>query len=160
LAVFATVAGIATSLGLGTLQINSGLSYIFNIENTIRSQVIIIVITTVIFIWTAVSGIDKGMKILSDINLATAALVTVVVLLIGPTIQIINGFVGGLGNYLQNIFADSMNISAYGDNTWAGKWTIFYWAWWIAWAPFVGMFIARISKGRTIREVVLGVCLI
>jgi glycine betaine transporter len=157
LAVFATVAGIATSLGLGTLQINSGLSYIFNIENTIRSQLIIIAITTVIFIWTAVSGIDKGMKILSDINLATAAIVTVVVLLIGPTIQIINGFVGGLGGYLQNIFADSMNISAYGDNTWAGKWTIFYWAWWIAWAPFVGTFIARISKGRTIREFVFGV---
>lgn len=157
LAVFATVAGIATSLGLGTLQINSGLNYIFGIENTLRSQLIIIVLTTIVYIWTAVSGIDRGMKVLSDINLGTAAAVTVLVLLIGPTMEIINGFVGGLGGYIQNIFADSMNISAYGDNTWAGKWTIFYWAWWIAWAPFVGTFIARISKGRTIREFVFGV---
>ena len=159
LAVFATIAGIATSLGLGTLQINSGLSYLFEIDNNIKTQLIIIVITTVIFIWTAISGIDKAMKILSDINLITAVLITLAVLLIGPTLKMVNSFVSSFGDYTQNIIFDSLNISPYGDNTWAGKWTIFYWAWWIAWAPFVGTFIARISRGRTIREFVFGVML-
>lgn len=157
LAAFATIAGIATSLGLGTLQINSGLSYLFGIPNNIISQVVIIAVTTVIFIWTAVSGIDKGMKILSDINLLTAGVLALVALLIGPTLEIVNTFVSSLGNYTQNIMFDSLNVSAYGDNSWVSSWTVFYWAWWIAWAPFVGTFIARISRGRTIREFVIGV---
>ncbi|UPA31643.1 BCCT family transporter [Terrisporobacter glycolicus] len=157
LAAFATIAGIATSLGLGTLQINSGLNYLFGIPNNILSQVIIIAVTTVIFIWTAVSGIDKGMKILSDINLLTAGILAIVALLIGPTLEIVNTFVSSLGSYTQNIMFDSLNVSAYGDNSWLSSWTVFYWAWWIAWAPFVGTFIARISRGRTIREFILGV---
>lgn len=157
LAAFATIAGIATSLGLGTLQINSGLSYLFGIPNNTLSQVIIIAITTVIFIWTAVSGIDKGMKILSDINLLAAAILAIVALLIGPTLEIVNTFVSSLGSYTQNIMYDSLNVSTYGDNSWLSSWTVFYWAWWIAWAPFVGTFIARISRGRTIREFILGV---
>jgi glycine betaine transporter len=157
LAVFATIAGIATSLGLGTMQINSGLSYLFKIPNTIITQVIIIAIITVIFIATAVSGVDKGIKKISDLNLILALIVTVLAFLVGPTLEIINNFVSSLGQYSQNILADSMAISAYNDNTWINSWTIFYWAWWIAWAPFVGTFIARISKGRTIREFILGV---
>ena len=159
LAVFATVAGIATSLGLGTLQINSGLNYLFKIDNTMTTQIIIIAIATFIFIWTSVSGIDKAMKTLSDINLVTAIILSLVVLLIGPTIKIVNTFVSSFGGYIQNIIYDSTNISPYGSNTWINKWTTFYWAWWIAWAPFVGTFIARISRGRTIREFVLGVML-
>lgn len=157
LAAFATIAGIATSLGLGTLQINSGLSYLFGLPNNSMTQLSIIAITTLVFIWTAVSGIDKGMKILSDINLLTASLLTLAALLVGPTLNIINTFVSTFGNYTQNIIVDSMNISVYGDNSWLSSWTVFYWAWWIAWAPFVGTFIARISKGRTIREFILGV---
>lgn len=157
LAVFATIAGIATSLGLGTMQINSGLNYLFNIPNNSITQIIIIIITTFIFIATAVSGVDKGIKKVSDINLILAIIVTVAAFLVGPTLKIINSFTVSLGNYSQNILSDSLSIGAYSDNTWANKWTVFYWAWWIAWAPFVGTFIARISKGRTIKEFILGV---
>lgn len=159
LASFATIAGVATSLGLGVLQINGGLNYLFGIPNNVLSQVIIIAIITVIVIWTAVSGLDKGMKILSDINLSTAVILTIVALLIGPTLKIANTFISSLGSYVQNIVFDSLNISTYGDNSWLNSWTVFYWAWWIAWAPFVGTFIARISRGRTIREFIFGVIL-
>lgn len=157
LAVFATIAGIATSLGLGTMQINSGLSYLFNIPNNPVTQIIIIAITTFVFIATAVSGVDKGIKRISDLNLILALMVTVAAFLVGPTLKIINSFTNSLGGYTQNILSDSLAIGAYSDNTWTNKWTVFYWAWWIAWAPFVGTFIARISKGRTIREFILGV---
>lgn len=157
LAVFATVAGVATSLGLGTLQINSGLNYLFNIPETSLVQMIIIVVITVITIYTAVSGIDKGIKILGDINLYLACGLLVLVLVLGPTLPIINNFTNGLGLYINDFFKDSLNISAFGDNTWINNWRIFYWAWWIAWAPFVGSFIARISKGRTVREFIGGV---
>lgn len=157
LAVFATIAGIATSLGLGTMQINSGLSYLFNIPNNAITQIIIIAITTFVFIATAVSGVDKGIKKVSDLNLILALIVTAAAFLVGPTLEIINSFTNSLGNYAQDILSDSLAIGAYSDNTWTNKWTIFYWAWWIAWAPFVGTFIARISKGRTIREFILGV---
>ncbi len=157
LAVFATIAGIATSLGLGTMQINSGLSYLFNIPNNAVTQIIIIAITTFVFIATAVSGVDKGIKAVSDLNLILALIVTVAAFLVGPTLEIINSFTNSLGNYAQDILSDSLAIGAYSDNTWTNKWTVFYWAWWIAWAPFVGTFIARISRGRTIREFILGV---
>lgn len=157
LAVFATIAGIATSLGLGTMQINSGLSYLFNMPNNAVTQIIIIAIATFVFIATAVSGVDKGIKAVSDLNLILALIVTVAAFLVGPTLEIINSFTNSLGNYAQYILSDSLAIGAYSDNTWTNKWTVFYWAWWIAWAPFVGTFIARISRGRTIREFILGV---
>lgn len=157
LAVFATIAGIATSLGLGTMQINSGLSYLFNVPNNAITQIIIIAITTFVFIATAVSGVDKGIKKVSDLNLILALIVTAAAFLVGPTLEIINSFTNSLGSYAQNILSDSLAIGAYSDNTWTNKWTVFYWAWWIAWAPFVGTFIARISKGRTIREFIVGV---
>jgi len=118
---------------------------------------IIIVVITVITIYTAVSGIDKGIKILGDINLYLACGLLVLVLVLGPTLPIINNFTNGLGLYINDFFKDSLNISAFGDNTWINNWRIFYWAWWIAWAPFVGSFIARISKGRTVREFIGGV---
>ncbi len=157
LAVFATVAGVATSLGLGTMQINSGLNKVFGIPATPMVQVIIIVIITVIFIWTAVAGIEKGISLLGDINLYLAAALLAVSFLVGPKLLTLNTFTEGMGAYIQNFIADSLHLNLLGDNGWINGWTIFYWAWWIAWAPFVGSFIARISRGRTFKEFILGV---
>ena len=157
LAVFATIAGVATSLGLGTLQINSGLNYLFNIPETTIVQLAIILVITILYIWTAVSGIDKGIKLLGDINLILAFGLLLLVFIFGPTLKIMNSFVNGIGQYINGFITDSLHIEAFGDNSWLNSWTIFYWAWWIAWAPFVGTFIARISKGRTIREFIGGV---
>ena len=156
-AVFATVAGIATSLGQGTLQINSGLNYLFDIPTTRLVQIIIIVGLTIIYTWTAVSGIDKGIKLLSDINLYLAIALLLGAFLVGPKIMSLNIFTNSFGGYINNIVSESFSINPFGDNSWLGSWTIFYWSWWIAWGPFVGTFIARISKGRTIKEFVLGV---
>ncbi|AOT71606.1 glycine betaine uptake BCCT transporter [Geosporobacter ferrireducens] len=160
LAIFATVAGVATSLGLGTLQINSGLSHLFGVPNHIPIQISIIAIITIMFMLSAVTGIDKGIKWLSNINLSLAALLMLLGVLIGPSAMIINVFTNGLGLYLGDLIRDSFYVEAFGDSSWLGGWTIFYWAWWIAWAPFVGTFIARISKGRTIREFIAGVLLL
>ncbi len=157
LAVFATVAGVATSLGLGTLQINSGLNFLFNLPETIVVQIVIILIITVLYIGTAVSGIEKGIKTLGDINLILAFGLLLLTFLIGPTLKIINSITNGFGDYLNNFISSSLHVEPFGDNSWLKGWTIFYWAWWIAWAPFVGTFIARISKGRTIREFIFGV---
>lgn len=159
LAVFATVAGVATSLGMGTLQINSGLETVFGLPNTQITQVLIIIVITVIFIWTAVSGIDKGIKALGDINLALAGGLLLLAFFVGPKLEIVQNFTNGFGMYLNDFIYDSLHVEAFGDNAWVNGWTVFYWAWWIAWAPFVGSFIARISKGRTIREFIIGVIL-
>ncbi|KXZ40484.1 glycine betaine transporter [Alkalithermobacter thermoalcaliphilus JW-YL-7 = DSM 7308] len=160
LAIFATVAGVATSLGLGTLQINSGLNYLFNIPTNTLVQIIIIAIVTVLFMVSAITGLDKGIKWLSNINLSLASILMILALILGPTVKIINTFTNGLGMYLNDFIVDSLNINPFGDNSWIGGWRIFYWAWWIAWAPFVGTFIARISKGRTIKEFIIGVTLV
>ncbi len=157
LAVFATVAGVATSLGLGAYQINSGLNFLFGIPENNMTLILIVGIVTVIFIATAVSGLDKGIKILSDLNVRIAALIMVALILVGPTIQILKTLIEGMGLYVQNLPQNSLQIGAFGDSDWYGGWTIFYWAWWIAWAPFTASFIARISRGRTIREFVAGV---
>ncbi|HYE82121.1 MAG TPA: BCCT family transporter [Clostridia bacterium] len=159
LAIFATVAGVATSLGIGTLQINSGLNYMFGLPTTTIVQLGIISVITVIYIWTAVSGIEKGIKLLSDTNLVFAFAILVLSIIVGPKIKMINSLTNGIGMYFDQFIYDSFHIEAFGDNGWIGGWTIFYWAWWIAWAPFVGTFIARISKGRTIKEFVIGVIL-
>lgn len=156
-AIFATVAGIATSLGQGTLQINSGLNYLFGIPTNLMVQIIIIVGLTIVYTWTAVSGIDKGIAKLSDLNLLLAVLILVGAFLIGPKIMSLNIFTNSFGDYVNNFVSESFAINPFGDNSWLGSWTIFYWSWWIAWGPFVGTFIARISKGRTIKEFVLGV---
>lgn len=159
LAIFATVAGVTTSLGLGVLQINSGINYLFGIPSTLIIQIIIIGVITVIYIWSAVAGIEKGIKVVSDANLYIAFVLMVAAVIVGPKIEIVNSFANGIGNYIGSFFQDSLKISTYGDNSWVQNWRIFYWAWWIAWAPFVGTFIARISKGRTIRQFVAGVVL-
>ncbi len=159
LAIFATVAGITTSLGLGVLQINSGINYLFGIPKTLFVQIIIIVVFSVIYIWSAVAGIEKGIKVVSDVNLYLAFAIMVLAVIVGPRLAMIDSFVNGLGQYIGNFIGDSMYTNTYGDNSWVNAWRIFYWAWWIAWAPFVGAFIARISRGRTIKEFVFGVVL-
>jgi glycine betaine transporter len=157
LAIFATVAGVATSLGLGTLQINSGLNFLFNVPENTFVQLAIISVITVLFIWTAISGIGKGIKLLGDINLVLAVTLLLLVIILGPTVTFVNSFTNGLGQYLNGFITDSLHLEPFGDNSWIYGWTVFYWAWWIAWAPFVGTFIARISKGSTIREFIGGV---
>lgn len=160
LAVFATVAGVVTSLGLGTLQISAGLNTLFGIPKTLTVEIIIILVVSVIYIFSAVSGIDKGIAIISDTNIYVAMGLLAVCFIVGPKVEILNTFVNGMGDYIAHFFSTALEINSYSSNEWLGGWRLFYWAWFIAWAPFVGVFVARISKGRTIREFVLGVCLV
>lgn len=157
LAIIATVFGVATSLGLGALQINGGLSHVLNIPNSFTTQIIIISIVTVLYLISATTGLNKGIRYLSNINLTIAALLLLFVILFGPTLFIIDNFTATIGRYLGNLIPMSFRLTPFIGNEWIGSWTLFYWAWWIAWAPFVGTFIARVSKGRTIQEFVLGV---
>ncbi|OYD08269.1 glycine betaine uptake BCCT transporter [Paludifilum halophilum] len=161
LAVFATVFGVATSLGLGAAQISGGLSFLSDgIENTLTTQLIIIAVVTVLFMISAWSGLNKGIKYLSNMNIILATLLMLFVLFAGPTQFMLNFFTTTIGNYLQELPHMSLQVSPFNDTQqaeWKQSWTIFYWAWWIAWAPFVGTFIARVSRGRTIREFVIGV---
>ena len=160
LAVFITIIGVAASLGLGTMEIGGGLQYIFNVNNTIKLQLLIIVFICFIYIWTAVSGLDNGMKKLSNINLALASVLFIGCFFIGPSAEIINTFINGMGDYINYFVSQSLFINPVSDNDWVYRWRIFYWAYSISWTPFVGVFIARISKGRTIKEFVLGVIII
>ncbi|MGO4886580.1 BCCT family transporter [Anaerobacillus sp. MEB173] len=160
LAIFATVFGIATSLGLGTMQIAGGLNFIFDVPNNTTTQMIIIGCVTLIFAGSAWIGISKGMKILSNINIILAFTIMFALMVIGPTSEIFKVLTSTVGSYLDNILYMSLRIRPFGDNSWIAGWTLFYWAWWIAWAPFVGSFIAKVSKGRTIKEFVLGVLFI
>ena len=156
IAVIATVLGVATTLGFGAVQINGGLSFIYGIPSNILTQFIIIFIVTAMFIYSALSGLGKGIKILSNANMILAGGLFLLLFLLGPTLFSLNLFTDTLGSYLQNIVNMSFRIAPLNqeNRTWINNWTIFYWAWWIAWSPFVGVFIARISKGRTIREFV------
>ena len=163
IAVFATVFGVATSLGFGAAQISGGLSYVVGgIENTKMTQLIIIAIVTVLFTLSASTGLNKGIKYLSNINIVLAIGLMFFLLFAGPTNFIMDVFTQTLGSYIQNLPSMSFTLGPYSETRqgWIQSWTVFYWAWWIAWAPFVGMFIARVSKGRTIREFVLGVLLV
>ncbi len=160
LAVFATMAGVATSLGLGTIQVNAGFSHLFGIPVTIWIQITIVVVIAILYIGSAVSGLDKGIKMISDANIYVAIGLLILAFLVGPKIEALNALTNALGDYVGNFFQTALDINSYSDNSWFGSWRLFYWAWFIAWAPFVGVFVARISKGRTIREFVLGVCLI
>ncbi|WP_340082175.1 BCCT family transporter [Terribacillus sp. FSL K6-0262] len=162
IAVFATIFGVATSLGLGAIQISGGISYLFEgIEPTFTIELLIIVVVTVLFIGSALTGLDKGIKILSNANIIFAVLLMLAVLLLGPTNFILDSLVTSLGQYVQHLPEWSFRLTPYDtDNSWIGDWTLFYWAWWIAWAPFVATFIARVSRGRTIREFVTGVLLV
>ncbi|KZE63365.1 glycine/betaine ABC transporter permease [Fictibacillus phosphorivorans] len=162
IAVLATIFGVATSLGLGAVQISGGISYLSNISNNFTTQLIIIAAVTVLFILSSQTGLNKGIKYLSNLNIFLAVLLMVFLLFASSTNFIMNVFVQSLGNYLQFLPSMSLKLSPFrpSEAGWIQGWTVFYWAWWIAWAPFVGTFIARVSKGRTIREFILGVLLV
>ncbi|MCI9078412.1 MAG: BCCT family transporter [Lachnospiraceae bacterium] len=160
LAVFATIAGVSTSLGLGAMQIASGLNRIFSIPENNYTILFIVIIVTLAFMLSAVTGIDKGIKILSNINVLLCMIIALSCFLIGPTLKIISGMIESFGIYLQNFISGALEMGAFENKEWYSGWTIFYWAWWIAWAPFTGIFIARISKGRTIHEFCIGVTLV
>lgn len=160
LAIFATLAGVATSLGLGAYQINSGLNFIFGIPENKISLVIIVAVVTVLFMTSAITGLDKGIKFLSNLNVGISGVVILSVFIVGPTLLMLNVIVESIGGYFQNFAQNTLAIGAFKDGGWYGGWTVFYWAWWIAWAPFSAIFIARISKGRTIKEFVTGVLLV
>ncbi|HJE03118.1 High-affinity choline transport protein [Aliarcobacter thereius] len=158
IAVLGTIFGIATSLGLGVLQINSGLNYVFDIDISLVNQIILIVLICAIAMVSVVLGLDSGIKRLSILNLFLAFALLVFVIIVGPSFYILDSFVQNIGVYLSNIVKQTFNMYSYeGKSSWLSSWTLFYWAWWISWAPFVGMFIARVSRGRTIREFIIGV---
>lgn len=159
-AVLGTVLGVATSLGFGVAQINSGLNYLFDVPVAIWVQVVLIVVAMVLATISLVSGLDRGIRILSETNLLFAVLLMIIVLVLGPTVFILKAYVENTGGYLAELVDKTFNLYAYEPSDWIGGWTLFYWGWWIAWSPFVGMFIARISRGRTIRQFVSGVMLV
>jgi choline/glycine/proline betaine transport protein len=158
-AVLGTVCGVATSLGLGVLQINSGLAYLFDVPVSSTVQIILVVVTTILATISVVLGLDVGIKRLSELNIFLAIALLLGVLLIGPTVYLLQAFVQNTGSYLSELVTKTFNLYTYNPTDWIGGWTIFYWGWWLSWAPFVGLFIARISRGRTIREFVLGAML-
>ena len=160
LAAVATLFGLATSLGLGAQQINAGLGYLFGFEQGPSQQVVLIAGITLLATVSVVLGLDKGIRRLSQLNMIIAFLLLSFVFVVGPTLLLLDALVQNIGAYLTNLPHLSLWTEAYKDTEWQHGWTIFYWAWWIAWAPFVGIFIARISKGRTIREFLLGVLLV
>ncbi|MGM0713900.1 BCCT family transporter [Brevibacillus parabrevis] len=160
LSVIATAFGVATSLGLGTLQINGGFTHLFGVPSNLFVQIAIIVVITVLFLLSATTGLDKGIKYLSNTNLILALALLVLTLVLGPTSFLFDTFTSTLGSYLNNLVSMSLRLTPFTQGTWVANWTLFYWAWWIAWAPFVGMFIARVSKGRTIKEFVICVMLV
>lgn len=162
LAIVVTLFGVANSLGMGAMQVSTGLNKLYNIPNGNTTSIILIAVITVLFILSAVSGVNKGIKILSTTNMIMAFGLMLLVLFAGPTLYILESLIESLGDYFQSIvkysfFLDTTRVvEKHVGYDWMGSWTIFYWAWWLVWAPFVGAFIARISKGRTIREFVFG----
>ncbi|MBA4195811.1 MAG: glycine/betaine ABC transporter permease, partial [Comamonadaceae bacterium] len=160
LAVVATAFGVAASLGMGALQINSGLAAVAGVPVSPTAQVVIIAVTTALFLVSALSGLGRGIKWLSSANLVMAALLALAVFLLGPTVAIVDTFTTTLGSYASELVRMSLRMTPFRDSGWVGGWTVFYWAWWLSWSPFVGLFIARISRGRTIREFVLGTVLV
>ncbi|ATD28105.1 BCCT family transporter [Vibrio metschnikovii] len=159
LAVVATVFGLATSLGYGASQAATGLNFLFDVPMTNTTQVLLIIGITALALISVVAGLDKGVKILSEINMGLAALLLLFVIIVGPTIAILTGFFENIVSYVANIPALSMPFGRE-DVNYSQGWTAFYWAWWISWSPFVGMFIARVSRGRSVREFIICVTLI
>lgn len=162
IAVFATVFGVATSLGFGAIQISGGLSFVYDVKQSFLVELIIIAVVTVLYLTSAVTGLNKGIKYLSNTNIVLAVLLMLFLLFVGPTIFIMKFFTTTIGTYIQNLPSMSLRMTPFNEanSDWIKNWTIFYWAWWIAWAPFVGTFIARVSRGRTIKEFVSGVLLV
>ncbi|PPG37076.1 BCCT family transporter [Rathayibacter sp. AY2B5] len=162
-ALVGTMFGVATSLGLGVTQISAGLEASGIVESSLTVQIVVIAVVTGLTVFSLISGVGKGMKWLSTGNLLLAAALLVFVLVAGPTQFLLREFVQSLGNYLQNFIGLTFTVSAYAGREgeqWQASWTTFYWGWWMSWAPFVGIFIARVSKGRTVREFVGGVLLV
>ena len=159
LAVFATLFGLATSLGIGAEQAAAGLQYLFGIESTNVSKVLLIIGITIIALCSVLAGLDKGVKMLSQVNMGLAILLLVFVVVVGPTLVIFTGFFKNLGSYLSYLPALA-NPFGRTDTEFTQGWTAFYWAWWISWSPFVGMFIARVSRGRSVREFLIAVLLV
>lgn len=156
LAVFGTLFGLATSLGLGVSQIASGLNFVAGMENTTGLQIALIAVITGLATLSVVAGLDKGIRRLSLANAGFALLLLVFVILTGPTLAVFDALPQNLGTYLQELVGTTFFSEAYNDGDWQASWTLFYWGWWVSWAPFAGMFIARISRGRTIREFIAG----
>lgn len=157
LAIFSTLFGTTTSLGLGAAQMNSGLTRLFGIPASTLIQVVIIVAVTGLFTLSAVTGVHKGIKFLSETTMGLAALLFLFLLLVGPTAFVVNLFLQSVGQYAGEFVSMSLQTSIFGDLTWMQNWTYFMMAWWVSWGAFVGVFLARISKGRTIREFVVTV---
>ncbi|HCG7067185.1 BCCT transporter [Vibrio parahaemolyticus] len=159
LAVVATVFGLATSLGYGASQAATGLNFLFGVPMTDTTQVVLIVVITALALISVVAGLDSGVKRLSEINMILAAMLLFFVIIVGPTMAILTGFFDNIASYITNIPALSMPFERE-DVNYSQGWTAFYWAWWISWSPFVGMFIARVSRGRSVREFIICVILI
>ncbi|WP_181347651.1 BCCT family transporter [Thalassobacillus sp. CUG 92003] len=162
IAVFATIVGVATTLGFGAAQINGGITYLTDIDEGFGVQLIIIAVVTVLFMVSAYTGLSKGIKYLSNANMGLGGLLFILILIIGPTLYIMNMLVDSLGSYIYTLPKESLRIAPNNEEQqkWVNNWTVFFWAWWIAWSPFVGIFIARVSKGRSIREFLSGVLLV
>ncbi|MFD1341806.1 BCCT family transporter [Litorisediminicola beolgyonensis] len=159
LAVFATLFGLATSLGFGAQQAVAGLEFVYGVPNDVTSQVVLIIIITLVALVSVLRGLDGGVKVLSEINMGVAALLLLFVLIAGPTVIILTDFGKGLMTYVADLVPLSTPFGR-DDDSYRQGWTAFYWAWWISWSPFVGMFIARVSRGRTVREFVICVLII
>lgn len=159
-AAVATLFGLTTSLGLGVKQINAGLHHLFGIAESTNIQIMLIASITLLATISVVLGLKKGIKRLSELNMGIALVLMIFVFVCGPTIYLLNSFLQNIGMYTSQLIELSFWTEAYESSNWQKSWTIFYWAWWISWSPFVGMFIARISKGRTIREFILSVLLV
>lgn len=159
-AVIGTIFGVATSLGIGASQINAGLAYLLGMEVSINNQLLIMIVIVSLAVLSVSSGLDKGIRRLSEINMLLAVGLLLFILVSGSTVFLLTAYIQNIGIYLSDIVRNTFNLFAYQKTDWIGGWTIFYWGWWLAWAPFVGLFIARISRGRTIREFVFGVLFI
>ncbi len=160
LAVVATLFGLATTLGIGVQQVAAGLDFLFGIPNTRTTHVILITCITLAATTSVVLGLKKGVRFLSVVNMRLALIFLVAMLFLGPTVFILDGFIQNIGQYFNNILRVGTWAETYTEGAWQNNWTIFYWAWWISWSPFVGIFIARVSKGRTVREFILGVLMV
>ncbi|MGM0377322.1 MAG: BCCT family transporter, partial [Bacteroidota bacterium] len=160
LAVVATLFGLATSLGLGVQQVSAGLAHLIDIPDTITVQVILITVITLGATASVIAGLSAGVKRLSEINIVLGAIFLAFIVAVGPTLFILDSYTQNVGYYIQSFFEISFWTETYQQSDWQNSWTVFYWAWWISWSPFVGMFIARISRGRTLREFVLGVLIV
>jgi choline/glycine/proline betaine transport protein len=159
-AVVGTVFGVATSLGLGASQVNAGFNYLFGVDVSSTNQIFIMCGIIALAVVSVATGLDKGIKRLSEANMILAVLLLTLIFVLGPTVFLLKAYLQNIGDYLSDIVHNTFNLFAYKKTNWIGGWTIFYWGWWLAWAPFVGLFIARISRGRSIREFILGVMLI